>query len=73
MWKKIFIIVMSLVGTFSLFMFYSLYWKWDFNTEGVAFDPVELVTYKESSSIWGLISFAFFLPLIFFILKKFLR
>jgi hypothetical protein len=68
--KKILICISTTIGIFSLFMFYSFYWKWNFNSEGKAFDPVEAVSYDTSSSIWGFVAFIFFLPIIFFTLKK---
>ncbi len=61
MLKKIILSLSTMAGTVCAYMFYSMYWKWKFNSEGRAFDPNEGVVYESSSFIWGIAAGAFFL------------
>lgn len=54
----------------SSYMFYSHYLKWDFNREGLAFDPVEGVSYSENAYVWGVLAAILFIP---FFASMFLR
>lgn len=65
MLNKTFYILSTFLGFLSLYFFYQFFLKWEFNSEGTAFDPTDGVTYSESSSIWGVVAFIFFLPMLF--------
>jgi hypothetical protein len=55
------------------FLFYSQYLKWEFNSEGKAFDPIDGVVYTSNSFVWALIAGILFLPLVCSVYSAFFR
>ncbi len=73
--KKTFLIISTFLAFLTFYFFYESYLKWDFNSEGKAFDQITGVAYDENASVWGILTLIFILPITFvffsYLKKKF--